>query len=155
MQLLGIGARRIKVNKKIAAQILLMRFSKVNHYSAVAVGKIFGVSEKVVRDIWKGRTWTNQNSQVYLKRSLAMKSFTKQTDSTAQIKLGGNILYYVSIDPLIRGRKIGSLQNALEFPRLQSEHGIYLSMDILLHAWEQGTLQANKLEDPFSCDWKY
>jgi hypothetical protein len=46
---------------------------KAANTSATSVGRLYGVSEKAIRDIWTGRTWANETWHLDMTRALVIK----------------------------------------------------------------------------------
>jgi hypothetical protein len=55
------------------AQVITIFQVKASASSATKVANVYGVSEKTVRDIWKGRTWSRETSHLDTSRPLRLK----------------------------------------------------------------------------------
>jgi hypothetical protein len=76
---------RHAMNREKAFEIFMLKDSMkrcMRPLSAVAVGKLFGVSEKVVRDIWKGRTWRTVTSRSNFKENEKIIPMIRQERNT-------------------------------------------------------------------------
>ena len=55
------------------SEVLSIFQLKASSPSATIVGRLYGVSEKAIRDIWKGRTWSSETSQADMSRAPVVK----------------------------------------------------------------------------------
>jgi hypothetical protein len=64
------GRLRAKLTNSEAVSIFRLRETAA---SATSVGRLYGVSEKAIRDIWKGRTWASETSNVDTAQRIKIK----------------------------------------------------------------------------------
>mmetsp|Transcript_29307 Transcript_29307/g.76971 ORF Transcript_29307/g.76971 Transcript_29307/m.76971 type:complete len:134 (+) Transcript_29307:145-546(+) len=125
------STRRARLTEKEVAEIFDIKNSQAGSNgtpSAAGVARIYGINEKTVRDIWKGRTW---NRKTWLAGSFR-KAETSKEETTA--------LHLISIDKPSPSRD-------LQIPDEQS-------IDSILFSWEVASRSCCSTSREESCDVK-
>jgi hypothetical protein len=143
--------------------------------SPVELALLFGVSEKAVRDIWKGRTWARATHFLDPTRPVLMKKQCGRPlgskDSKPRIALRArnlSLLSSVRRTSIEQERFLESDIMAIDartvicssHPRpdgnisqQRNAASAFDSVDYQLHEWTNGTSTPSKLIDPFRLDW--
>ena len=75
-------SRASKPRAKLSeAQVLTIFHARTSALTAPNVAMVFGVSDKTVRDIWKGRTWSRETWHLDKSRSLQIKELGRPKGS--------------------------------------------------------------------------
>ena len=152
------------------SEVLSIFKLKASAPSATSVGRLYGVSEKAIRDIWKGRTWSNETWHMEMSRALVVKHagrpvgcrdnkprrkrMISEAETTAykcvdsKEKLGN--------DPCQEEWSIDFISAAFDqnFPKKSSFASMLMSVDDQLFEWEQGSQHQQTYVDPFKQDWQ-
>ena len=142
--------------------------------SPVQMASSYGVSEKTVRDIWKGRTWARETFHLDPERKLVIKNKSgrprrsqdsKKRKDSRRLSIGLLGVRRPSFD------QRSFLQTEITFiddsslisPRRPTNYGharqdqivepIVYSVDHQLHEWAERSSAPTGLEDPFRHDW--
>ena len=127
--------------------------------SAIIVGKAYNVSEKAIRDIWKGRTWKKVTWHLDLDRHLRVKRPRKPAGKKQLIFLERgaklNIDHLASSEPHESDSQLPTKQYphadiAVQGPTYPSSFDIK-TIDAILYGWEQSAADPN-VHDPFAED---
>jgi hypothetical protein len=122
----------LKTRAKLSVeQVISIYQIKHTLHPASKVGLFFGVSEKTVRDIWRGRTWTNETWHLDTSRIVVQKSIGRPKgarDSRPRIcrtekrNSNGHVSSLKATDPATRssrieGNKAGSAITCWSHPK--------------------------------------
>jgi hypothetical protein len=134
--------------------------------SPVQIAALFGVSEKTVRDIWKGRTWAKQTyrldstRQVPIKQRCCRPRGSKGSRPRADLKhCNLDLLPDVEQDYFLDINITSTDDCTVTCSRQQCHDGKTRlqvnadSLDYQLHEWTEGTSTPTELVDPFLLDW--
>jgi hypothetical protein len=167
---------RTKITEKLAIAIYEMKLRNGKACTAVEVGNLFGVSEKVVRDVWKARTWSIQTLHLDTKRSSIIRKIGRPKgcrDSRPRNKSDKNMpnvedqqfsdLSRLGLEPKMIPSSYDHWTSVDDscveswtesrFCREKSKNGTTTCIDAILQAWEEGETEfLNVLEDPFGWD---
>ena len=126
------------------ADVLDIFHCKTHLMSASRVSKKYGVSEKAVRDIWTGRTWSKETWHLDASRSLPLKKMGRpvgRKDAKPR-------------KPRIMHKKLDSSTlchvAAVTGSHFDRHHD--KSVDEQLHEWNQRCGVDCDFQDPFACD---
>mmetsp|Transcript_67888 Transcript_67888/g.181536 ORF Transcript_67888/g.181536 Transcript_67888/m.181536 type:complete len:187 (+) Transcript_67888:38-598(+) len=115
--------------------------------SPLRVAKLYGVSEKTIRDIWKGRTWTQETKEVETCPSEEGSCIFVRTQSCESSECGE----YCS-------DAASHSDNDVCVPIPQgAAFGVSLShrcVDEQLFLWSSGKVSLQALPDPFEAEWE-
>lgn len=137
--------------------------------SPVQVAFLFGISEKAVRDIWKGRTWAKETHHLDPTRQVPMqKRCDRPRGSKGSMprKISRHWNLGIEHNPMIpiletditsidACAAISSSQQHCDGDVKQRRNSISISgsIDRQLHEWTEGKSKPLKLVDPFRLDW--
>ena len=144
--------------------------------TAAELARAYGVNEKSVRDIWKGRTWSRETSHLDSTRLLTLKhpgrpKGCKDTKPRKQRAAGRQIpVCGASAELGYQGPAAVARADCFEHQGGQDhatahDHRAWfddrhepapmswVSIDAQLHQWAQGRISLHKLCDPFQNDW--
>ena len=130
--------------KLTEADVLDIFNCKTHLMSASCVSRKYGVSEKAVRDIWTGRTWSKETWHLDASRSLPLKKMGRpvgrkdakpRKPRIMHQKLDSSTLCHVA---------------AVTGSHLDKHHD--KSVDEQLHEWNQRCGVDCDFQDPFACD---
>ena len=175
----NLRRRRAILSKEQAIQIFQIKLAADTlqraHPASAQIASLFGISEKAVRDIWKGRTWARQTLHLDPNRLLsttngrvmrqASTDFGPSHASRHKLNLGQpsdvrepSINHDHSPDTSIDSpisafatSQSGQQYHESDFGRRQEI--VCNSIDYQLHEWSEGTLEFSELVDPFRLDW--
>ncbi len=105
--------------------------------SATEVARCYKVSEKAIRDIWKGRTWARQTSH------------GKMLPSQPDVRAAGETIPNRSESSEL---KLETLDNS-DYAQLSIRDICDVSVDAHLYAWAEGEVCLIESTDPFRIDW--
>jgi hypothetical protein len=169
---------RAILNKEQAIEIFQIKLDADTRKSpcppSVRVAVLFGISEKTVRDIWKGRSWAretyhfDQARQVPIKEGRAkparmsvdsrptsaplhINQVPKSQTKRQNFKLCSFLA--TSITPINALSIVCSDQHQQYRTTSLQYDGVFDSVDRQLHEWTKGTSTPLKLIDPFQLDW--
>jgi ribulose bisphosphate carboxylase small subunit len=108
------------------AQVIAIFQARASASSSTKVAMVYGVSEKAVRDIWKGRTWSKETWHLDPSRPL-------------QLKLTGRPKGCKDSQP--RKKRANSHNNELSTSTAQTPCRQHDRHGVAGHAFEQGTFQ--------------
>jgi hypothetical protein len=138
--------------------------------SAECVAVTFGISEKTVRDIWKGRTWARETYHLDPTRPvLEKKGFGRLQGS--EDSMPRNVSWHLNAG--LARRRPNSIKQAPPFLETHIKHNnpsgcvqrfhvghvsqqqsaTTYSVDYQLHEWTMGISSPSLLVDPFQSDW--
>ena len=133
--------------------------------SASSIAKIYSVSEKCVRDIWKGRTWLRQTCHLDVSRILDVKTLGRSLDRRdsqprkAQVHLTKNTSAQMPVsytestgfgnnsDPVHSSKQTRSFEECRPVTACQVK-----SLDLQLYKWEKECEVSLDFQDPFHED---
>ncbi len=143
--------------------------------SSVHIGSLFGISEKTVRDIWKGRSWARAtSSQDSARQGIMERGHGVQRTSTNYRTNGDsrNAGWNLGLlfDSRLAGIELSRVQESIILPteafrtngcgkqnqprNFRQNRGVVSgSVDYDLHEWSEGTLAPSELVDLFRLDW--
>jgi hypothetical protein len=162
------------------AQVITIFQAKTTASAAVKVAAVYGVCEKAIRDIWKGRTWARVTWHLDTSRPLQLKQTGRpkgcrdrkprkkradsreeqltSTGSTAQspcrqhtVTDRHEVVEQVAF-PLPQ-KQHANLGTAAQSPRAALWISQTASVDEQLHAWDE-FWRGSTSKDPFCGDWK-
>ena len=113
---------------------------KAHSMSAASVSKKYGVSEKAVRDIWTGRTWSKETWHLDTSRSRPLKKMGRpvgRKDAKPR-------------KPRVVPKKLELRDAAAAISHLDRHRD--KSVDEQLHEWYLRSKVACDFKDPFECD---
>jgi hypothetical protein len=144
------------------AQVISIYQSKGKSYPANALAMCYGVSEKAVRDIWKGRTWFRETSHLpdtsgllqVKKRTRPMKVKEHRIVSAINLESPVNI-----DDGSAKQHSELSMESKawLQCTNTLAQFAHHqVSVDEQLHEWNQSMWldAASQEADPFLHDWR-
>ena len=140
-----------------AIEVYKMKFEGSKQPRASAIAEAFGVSEKAVRDIWKGRTWNRETMHLDPKRA-CMHQFLRLPGRPRSSSKGLVKFSVKSEEPTASGSVI--LPCGLFLSDFDGNVPKYLSRDEILQThfacWcnVPQLPVSSKLDDPFHDDWK-
>ena len=141
--------------------------------SPVQIASYYGVSEKTVRDIWKGRTWARETYHLDPARQLVMRNRggrprgskdSKKRITSSRLSMGQLGVMRPSFDQssFLQTEITFIDDNSLISPRQPINYGhtrqdqiveTIASVDHQLHEWAEWSSAPPGLEDPFRHDW--
>ena len=130
-----------------AQVILIFQAKDSSPTTATDIAKVYGVSEKAIRDIWKGRTWSRETWHLDTSRPLPLKLTGRPKGSRDQRPRTKRAMGHEEPSTSV---SIESCQQAAAWPISSVPH--HSSLDDQLHEWD-GFWGASALEDPFLGDW--
>ena len=144
--------------------------------SAVRIAASFGICEKTVRDIWKGRTWSRETHHLDHARPVLMRKASGRPRGSKDSRprnlsrgwksglvsgvrapippsIGPCRLPATCITPIDVCMAIDPSQR-FQNERLSHQRNVISdSVDYQLHEWIEGTSEPSALVDPFQVDW--
>jgi hypothetical protein len=136
--------------------------------SATSVGRLYGMSEKAIRDIWTARTWANETWHLDMARALVIKQTGRPTGTRdakprrkqfASFQVPATQKDEVQVKHRLSDRVeepeytgIASICSVIH--KRLSFDCVSMSVDDQLFAWEQ-TQSGTSCCDPFMLDWKH
>jgi hypothetical protein len=145
------------------SQVICIFQQKDKSHSANMLANCYGVSEKAIRDIWKGRTWFRETSQVDAARSLQVKNESQRSGFTDKDRGKKRTISRAS---LLKQQKCDSSKGTGEAqtkPCIQPDTSVWPtfrnqrdSIDDLLYEWnyEMWVDADSQAADPFLHDWR-
>jgi hypothetical protein len=148
--------------------------------SATSVGRLYGVREKAIRDIWKGNTWANETWHLDMSRKRVVKhagrpagsrdTRPRKTKLRDESQVTASETNSEQIQLLCPKRPVSGQENMIESvpisasSTIQTLHqklsfaSILMSVDDQLFEWERQTQQDPCYSsgigcDPFKADW--
>ena len=167
------GTRLLKpravLNEQQAVEIFHVKLA-ASCPSAVRIAALFGISEKAVRDIWKGRTWSRETHHLDPARPMQIKKACGRPRGAKDSRPRNMSRRWVSgvlSTPSIQAcrlsatgiRSIDASQTNEPSQGFQDNHTSHRrnvafdSVDYQLHEWSEGTSNPSALVDPFRLDW--
>jgi hypothetical protein len=133
--------------------------------SATSVGRLYGMSEKAIRDIWTARTWANETWHLDMARALVIKRAGRPTGTrdakprkkqfvSNQVPATQNdqVLAQHRLSGRVEEPKVTGIASICSFIRKESSFASALmSVDDQLFVWEQ-TQSETRCCDPFMLD---
>ena len=172
----NVAKPRAILNEAQAVQIFQIKVAANSFMrpcsSAVKIAVLFGISEKAVRDIWKGRTWGSETCHmdptrpVLIRKDVGRPKGCKDSKPRASpLQRNAGVLFGVkqqrvkSMKANIKLTGTCKVNQTNQLHPCQVLHGsqqravVSYSVDDQLHAWAEGISSPSELIDPFRFDW--
>ena len=118
---------------------------KASDRQASSIGRVYGVSEKAIRDIWSGRTWARVTWHLDQSRMLTIKQLGRpvgRKDSRQRLQRSATRLHVLKIFR-VSPSKYHELDEAFS-----------ISLDLQLSKWDEWISSNTQKSDPFTDDWE-
>ena len=146
-QSVNISKRRVALNKAQAVEIFQAKFhanvSMQKHPSPKKIAALFGIGEKTVRDIWKGRTWRSATCHMDPTRPVHVMKQVGRPKGSKDSKPRTAQRQWNAVVPS------GVKQQMAKVHGSQQQAFVSYSIDDQLHEWVEGVSTPSELIDPF------
>ena len=163
---------RAVLNEQQAVEIFQVKLA-ASCPSAERIAALLGISEKAVRDIWKGRTWSRETYHLDPARPMQVKRACGRPRGSKDSRPRNRSRRWISgvlavlsmprIQPCrlpatgirsIDVSKTNKPSNGFQDKHISHRRNVASdSVDYQLHEWSEGTSKPSALVDPFWLDW--